>query len=90
MNTTLKPRKFKEMNVTLAEAQPEYQPLPVYVRKPDPLVISCWHVSFVQRLLLLFTGRIWLIVKGRLPVHPVVLDCGRTVFRYPTGKKAKK
>lgn len=58
----MKPIEFKEQNVVFAKNQPEYQPLPAY-RCTDPEgfgeVISCWKLSFWERLRVLFTGKIW-------------------------------
>lgn len=56
----MKPIKFKEQNVTFAENQPEYQPLPA-LRVNNELgeVISCWQLSFIERLRILFTGKLW-------------------------------
>ena len=57
----MKPIKFPESNITFAEDQPEYQPLPAL--KYDNQygeVISCWKLSFRERLRILFGGKIWL------------------------------
>lgn len=56
----MKPIKFKEQNVTFAENQPEYQPLPA-LRVNNELgeVISCWQLSFIERLRILFTDKLW-------------------------------
>lgn len=40
----MKPIKFPEVNVTYAEDQPEYQPLPVF-RQRDGIVVSCWELT---------------------------------------------
>lgn len=60
----MKPITFKEQNVVYAENQPEYLPLPAHVSPMDPQgpVISCWNLSFKERLRVLFTGRIWLLL----------------------------
>lgn len=54
----MKPTTFPEQTCVLAEDQPEYQPLPV-CRIGDE-VISCWELTLWDRLLVFFTGRIWL------------------------------
>lgn len=57
----MKPKKFKEVNTIFAENQPEYLPLPAYKHQsPQGEVITCWRLSFTERLRLLFTGNIWL------------------------------
>jgi hypothetical protein len=57
----MKPKKFKEANVTFAKDQPEYQPLPAFRSdSPQGEVITCWNLSFRERLRVLFKGEIWL------------------------------
>jgi hypothetical protein len=56
----MKPIKFKEQNCTYAENQPEYMPLPAFrYNTRDGQVVSCWKLSFWERLRLLFTGKLW-------------------------------
>lgn len=55
--------RFPEVNKTYAEDQPEYTPLPVFDRKNETgEQVSCWHLSWKERLMLLITGKIWLSV----------------------------
>lgn len=57
----MKPINFKEANVVFAKDQPEYQPLPAYrIDSPKGEVVSCWKLSFRERLRLLFTGKLWI------------------------------
>lgn len=57
----MKPTKFKEQNVVYAENQPEYTPLPALkINSENQEVISCWKLSFKERIEVLFLGRIWL------------------------------
>jgi len=55
----MKPAKFKEQNMVYAEDQPEYLPLPVF-KTQEGEVVSCWRLSFWERLIVLFAGRVWL------------------------------
>jgi hypothetical protein len=55
----MKPIKFKEQNVTYAENQPEYFPLPAH-KDINGIVTSCWKLSFKERIRVLFKGNIWL------------------------------
>ncbi|MHA1345026.1 MAG: hypothetical protein ACTSO3_01365 [Candidatus Heimdallarchaeaceae archaeon] len=56
----MKPIKFKESNCTYAKDQPEYLPLPVYrSEEPEGDVISCWKLTWRERLKILFTGCFW-------------------------------
>lgn len=54
------PIKFAEANVTFAENQPEYNALPAFKNNsPEGEVVSCWQLSFTERLRILFTGKLW-------------------------------
>lgn len=46
---------------TFAKDQPEYNPLPSW-RSEDGTVVTRWHLSWKDRLLVLFGGSIWLTV----------------------------
>ncbi|MCK5564526.1 MAG: hypothetical protein KAJ07_04715 [Planctomycetes bacterium] len=71
----MKPIKFDDRCVNYAEAQEEYNTLPVLrVNYEDgsKALLSCWHLSFIERLRLLFSGRVYLWIMGtRQP--PVLL-----------------
>lgn len=54
----MKPIKFKEMNGIAAKDQPEYMPLPIH--RNSQYVISCWKLSFWERVKILFHGIVWL------------------------------
>jgi len=55
------PVEFEGFNRTLAKDQPEYRPLPVHIKRnsKEGEVISCWKLSFKERVKLLFTGKIY-------------------------------
>lgn len=54
----MKPIKFKHQNITFAENQPEYGSLPALkLDTPEGHVITCWKLSFKERLRILFFGR---------------------------------
>ena len=56
----MKPIPFKEQNITFAENQEDYLPLPAF--KNDSAmgeVISCWELSIKERLKILFSGKLW-------------------------------
>lgn len=57
----MRPTKFKEHNVIYAKNQPEYQQLPA-LKGEDGTVISCWKLSWKEKIKLLITGKIWLAV----------------------------
>jgi len=78
----MKPIEFKEQTVKVAENQEEYQTLPAYVEpfvagKNLGQVVSCWKMSFRERLQLLIFGKVWLsqCAYGQ-PVQPVYMWSG--------------
>jgi hypothetical protein len=52
------PIKFKGVNVTYAENQPEYIPLPVH-KTAGGEVISCWAFTWRERFKILLRGCMW-------------------------------
>ena len=68
----MKPIKFKEQNVTYAENQSEYLPLPAFkVEGGKGEVISCWQLSITERLRILFTGKLWVcLLSFNKPLTP--------------------
>lgn len=73
----MKPIKFKEANITFAKDQPEYQPLPAYKDAgPEGYVVSCWGLSFKERIKILLTGKLWIGLmtfhKPLTPSYPTV------------------
>ena len=55
------PTTFREQTAVLAKDQPEYLPLPV-ASKWRLCIVSCWKLTFWERVKLLFTGRLWLCI----------------------------
>jgi len=69
----MKPIKFKEANCTFAENQKEYLPLPAMKDENSEgcPVISCWKLSFKERVTLLFTGKLWVqLLTFKKPLTP--------------------
>ena len=54
----MEPIKFRGYNCVVAKDQPQYLPFPCY-RSLDGEILSCWKLSFLERLVVLFIGRIW-------------------------------
>lgn len=54
----MKPIEFPEQTIVWAKDQPPYLPLPAYTDAKE--TISCWRLSWAERLRVLFTGRLWL------------------------------
>lgn len=66
------PKKFPEANITFAKDQPEYQPLPAFRNEsPQGEVITCWNLSFKERMRVLVKGEIWLsLLSFNKPLTP--------------------
>jgi hypothetical protein len=70
----MKPISFEESNCVYAKNQPEYLNLPA-CQTPDGYVVSCWVLSWRERLRLLFVGRLWCMVKNfNQPLQPMKLQ----------------
>ena len=70
------PTTFPQSNCVLAKDQPEYQPLPVCrVGDDDGTMVSCWRLTWGERLRVLFGGRLWLsqLTFGQ-PLQPQRID----------------
>lgn len=50
--------EFEGCNIVYGADQPEYKPL--YAQRIDEITITCYRLSFKERVKLLFTGLLWL------------------------------
>lgn len=68
----MKPIEFPEQNVVFAKDQPEYLPLPAFRNdSAEGEVISCWQLSFGERVKILFTGKLWVsLMSFNKPLTP--------------------
>lgn len=75
----MKPVEFKHQNVVFAKDQPEYQPLPALrIDSPQGEVVSCWKMSFKERIKALITGRVWLsLMSFNKPLTPSYMSVNR-------------
>jgi len=62
------PIHFKEANNTLYSTtdDSDVKSLPVF--KDGEHIVSCWRIPFWKRFKVLFTGKVWLVVRGNS--HP--------------------
>ena len=75
----MKPVEFKHQNIVFAKDQPEYQPLPALrLESPQGEVVSCWRLSFKERLQVLVFGRVWMsLMSFNKPLTPSYLSINR-------------
>ena len=80
----MKPSKFPEQNVVHAENQDEYGNLPAF-KDECGVVISCWKMTFRERLRVLFKGHIWLSLHSfNKPLTPSFMSTKKSdVFVNP-------
>jgi len=55
----MQPDEFPEHNCVFGKDQPEYLPLPALCTD-DGHVISCWRLTWRERVQVLISGRLWL------------------------------
>ena len=86
----MKPTKFKEQNCTYAENQPEYLPLPAF-KDEQGVIISCWKLSFKERLIILFKGELWLsLMSFNKPLTPSFMSVKKSDMFLPDPKQDKR
>ncbi len=69
----MKPIGFEEQMIEMGKTQDEYISLPAWFDHEQ--VISCWHMSFRERLKVLFTGRVWVrVLNFGQNLQPQLLD----------------
>ena len=77
------PTDFPEKNKTLTKPQgmtdEECGSLPVY--NDGSQSVSCWRMSWRERLSALFRGKVWLQVYAGTTQPPVSLTAANTIFK---------
>lgn len=81
----MKPIPFEGQTTVAAKNQPQYNALPCHIDKSqEGKVTTCWHLTRLERIKLLLTGRIWLQMlmfrsDGQLnPITPVKMSVKRS------------
>ena len=79
----MRPIKFREQTRVLLKpsgmTDEECKSLPVYT--DGNRCVSCWRLSFFERIRVLFSGTIWLIVHSGKTQPPVKMICGEKIFK---------
>lgn len=72
----MKPIKFKEMTKELQKPEgmtdKECGPLPVF--NDGKYCISCWKASFIERVNILFIGKVWIWIHSGVTQPPISID----------------
>ena len=72
--------EFPEHSTVIAKDQPQYRPLPAYRWPDDPQgrIACCWQLTWRERLLVLWRGRIWhQVLTFNQPLQPQLLTVER-------------
>lgn len=85
----LEPIKFKEANKNLGRPSnmTEEECKSLWVYNDGYGCISCWKMTFRQRLSALFFGKIWLSVLSGKTQPPVWIGCAKNLFVKAEGEK---
>jgi hypothetical protein len=76
----MEPIDFGHTNVVYAKEQDEHNNMPALRAEPtyQGHVVTCWGLSFFERLRVLFTGKIWVdTVTHNKPLYPVAMSTRR-------------
>lgn len=78
----MKPIKFKQANRELQgpKLMTDDECRNLWVFTDDTECVSCWKLSFKERIRALIYGKVWLGVLSGNTQPPVWLDCNDTVF----------
>lgn len=76
----MKAIEFPEVNVHIAENQPEYETLPVHVQPNEDFrmvqITACFELTEEEKKQVAETGQLWFTVlqPGGKPFHPIMMS----------------
>lgn len=77
----MEPITFPEQNVVIAENQPPFLPFPAFVDLRTSTVVGCWRLTLLERIRVLWTGRIWQsVLTGGTALQPQLLDATKPPY----------
>ena len=78
----MKPIKFDEQNSSLLKpgnwASEDCGQLPVCKTGLD--IVSCWKMSWRERIAGLFFGKVWISIRAGRTHPPISVSCEKTIF----------
>lgn len=79
----MKPIEFKQANKNLLkpDSMTDEECSSLWVYTDGRQCMSCWKLSFKQRLSALIFGKVWMSILSGSTQPPVWLDCTREVFK---------
>lgn len=97
----MKPVNFKGVTAVLAKDQPQYRQLPISQHyDQNGTITSCWSLSWRERLLVLFTGRLFFSMTtfwdAPMPILPSTTfdppkckNCGKAMYLHDAKRNLK-
>lgn len=78
----MKPIYFKEAQIELKKpvTMTDEECGSLWIYRANNQCISCWTISFWERLKFLFHGKLWLGILSGQTQPPVWLDMSKTIF----------
>lgn len=78
----MKPIKFNQVNKNLfkPESMTDEECSPLWVYNDGLQCVSCWRLTWKERIEALLFGRVWLGVLSGKTQPPVWLSCRKSVF----------
>ena len=74
----MKAIKFKGCNVEFAKNQDEYKTLPASLNKDEGIVTTCYKLSYMDLLKVIFTRKVWLgQMTFNKPLQPQKISVNR-------------
>ena len=74
----MKAIEFPEVNVRIAEDQPEFETLPAYFDREEGSVTFCFKLTEEEILRMYATGEIWFKqLTGGKPMQPIALSTNK-------------
>jgi hypothetical protein len=86
----MKPIDFEHTNTKFAEHQDQYTTLPALkIESDEGYVITCWKLTFFEKLKVLFSGKIWMsLMTFNKSLTPSFLSVNRSnVYYHPDDDK---
>ena len=88
----MRPANFREANKILARPKDmtdkQCGPLPIHTDGENCL--SCWKMSFFERLKALIFGKIWIVIWSGTTQPPISLACWKNAFKKEKKSETRK
>lgn len=74
----MKAKEFEEVNIRIAESQPEYETLPAFHNKDEGSMTFCFALSQDEVNRIIATNEIWFkVLTFNRPLQPIAMSCNK-------------